>query len=102
MGCVYVAAGVIAWLTRPSNRRGWLVTAGGLAWIVSGFVNVPQKALIAGGLITGTLGRGAVSATRSSMSAKWRIRGIRGDPQDPQRAGGTQGGPALLTACLGG
>lgn len=56
VGWVYLGAGIIAWLRRPSNRTGALLTLGGLAWIAAGLVNVPQPTLVAVGLITETLG----------------------------------------------
>ena len=51
VGWVYVTAGVVAWLRRPSNRTGALFTVGGLVWLASGFLNVPQSTLVAFGLI---------------------------------------------------
>ena len=52
---VYVAAGTVAWLRRPNNRIGPLLTATGFVWIAAGLFNVPINALIAVGLITATV-----------------------------------------------
>jgi signal transduction histidine kinase len=52
---VYLAAGVVAWLRRPSNRMGALLTAAAYVWLAAGLVNTPVPALIAVGLITATV-----------------------------------------------
>lgn len=56
IGCVYVATGAAAWLRRPHNPTGALLTLSGFAWTASGFLNVPQSALVALGLISQTIG----------------------------------------------
>jgi signal transduction histidine kinase len=52
---IYLAAGIVAWLRRPTNRLGAIMVAAGLAWLAAGFANAPPPALIAGGLILATL-----------------------------------------------
>jgi hypothetical protein len=52
---IYLAAGVIAWLRRPSNRMGPLMIAGAFAWLAAGLVGTTIPALTATGLITATL-----------------------------------------------
>lgn len=52
---VYVAAGLIAWLRRPSNRTGALMTAGGFVWLAAALVNTAVPALVAVGQITATV-----------------------------------------------
>jgi hypothetical protein len=52
---VYVAAGTIAWVRRPNNRIGPLLTATGFVWIAAGLFNVPINALVAVGFITATV-----------------------------------------------
>jgi len=54
-GSVFVAAGVIAWLRRPSNRIGALLVAGGFTVFAAGLGAAPEPALVAVGQITGTL-----------------------------------------------
>jgi signal transduction histidine kinase len=55
VGWVYLAAGVVAWLRRPSNYMGALMTAGAFAWIGAGFANTSVPALEAVGLILTTV-----------------------------------------------
>jgi signal transduction histidine kinase len=56
LGLLYLAAGLVAWWRRPSNRMGALLCAGGLAWIAAGLYNVSQGPLVAVGLMSATLG----------------------------------------------
>jgi signal transduction histidine kinase len=52
---IYLAAGVVAWLRRPSNRMGPLMVAGAFAWLAAGLVGTTVPALTATGLITATV-----------------------------------------------
>ena len=52
---IYLAAGVLAWLRRPSNRMGPLMIAGAFAWLVAGLLGTAIPALTAAGLITATV-----------------------------------------------
>jgi signal transduction histidine kinase len=52
---IYLAAGVVAWLRRPSNRMGSLMIAGGFAWLTAGLFGTTVPALTAVGLVTSTL-----------------------------------------------
>jgi len=52
---IYLAAGIVAWLRRPTNRLGAIMVAAGLSWLGAGFANVATPALVAGGLILATL-----------------------------------------------
>jgi signal transduction histidine kinase len=52
---IYLVAGVIAWLRRPSNRMGALIVAGAFAWLAAGFMGTTVSALTAMGLITATV-----------------------------------------------
>ena len=52
---IYLTAGIVAWLRRPSNRLGAIMVGGALAWLAAGFANTATPALIAGGLILATL-----------------------------------------------
>jgi signal transduction histidine kinase len=52
---IYLAAGVVAWLRRPSNRMGPLMVAGAFVWILAGFANTTVPALTATGLILATV-----------------------------------------------
>lgn len=52
---VFVSAGVVAWLRRPSNYIGALLCAGGYACLAAGLGATPQSALIAVGEITATV-----------------------------------------------
>ena len=53
---IYVAAGVVAWRRRPSNRMGALMVAGGFAWLAVGFASsVTVPALVATGLVFATV-----------------------------------------------
>ena len=52
---VYVAAGTIAWLRRPSSRIGLLMTVGGFAWLAAALVNTEVPALVAAGTVVTTL-----------------------------------------------
>ncbi|HEY4277040.1 MAG TPA: ATP-binding protein [Conexibacter sp.] len=54
-GWVYVAAGTIAWLRRPSSRIGLLMTVGGFAWLAAALANTEVPALVATGLVVRTL-----------------------------------------------
>jgi signal transduction histidine kinase len=60
LGLLYLAAGLVAWWRRPSNRMGAILAAGGLAWIAAGLSNVPQGPLVAVGLMTATVGLAVV------------------------------------------
>jgi hypothetical protein len=57
---VFLASGVVAWLRRPSNRMGPLLTAGAFVWLAAGLFNVAPTALVAVGLVTATLGLAVV------------------------------------------
>ncbi len=48
---VYIAAGTVAWLRRPANDMGLLMTAGGFIWLIAGLVNTPVPALQAAGAV---------------------------------------------------
>ena len=48
---VFVAAGTVAWLRRPANDMGLLMTAGGFTWLIAGLVNTPVPALQAAGAV---------------------------------------------------
>jgi len=53
---IYLAAGVLAWLRRPSNRMGALMILGAMIWLVAGLANViVAPALVAAGLVAATL-----------------------------------------------
>jgi signal transduction histidine kinase len=53
---IYLAAGVVAWLRRPSNRMGALMVAGAFVWLAAGFANtVTVPALVATGLVLATV-----------------------------------------------
>jgi len=80
VGWVYVTAGVVAWLRRPSNRTGALLTVGGLAWLASGFLNVPQSTLVAFGLIVQTIGLAVVVHLLHAMRAR-RLRRVPTTPR---------------------
>ncbi len=55
VGCVYLAAGVLAAARRPNNRTGALLVAGALAWLVAAMANLQTPALVAAGLACATL-----------------------------------------------
>lgn len=55
IGLVYLGTGLVAWLRRPSNRMGTILCAGGLVWMVAGFVNTTAPALVAAGLVVATV-----------------------------------------------
>jgi signal transduction histidine kinase len=74
LGWVYLAAGVAAWLRRPNNRVGALLTAGCFAWLAAGLNNVSTPALIAVGMITATLGL-AVTVHLLHAFPSGRLRG---------------------------
>jgi hypothetical protein len=48
---VFVASGTVAWLRRPANEMGRLMTAGDFIWLIAGLVNTPVPALQAAGAI---------------------------------------------------
>jgi len=52
---IYLAAGIVAWLRRPSNRLGAIMVAGAGVWIAAGFAGTTAPALIAAGLILATV-----------------------------------------------
>jgi signal transduction histidine kinase len=53
---IYLAAGIVAWLRRPSNRLGPIMVAGAGVWIAAGFVYATAApGLIATGLILATV-----------------------------------------------
>jgi signal transduction histidine kinase/DNA-binding winged helix-turn-helix (wHTH) protein len=52
---IYVAAGAVAWVRRPSNRMGALIMLGGIAWLAAGLANTEHRALIAVGQIVATV-----------------------------------------------
>ena len=55
VGWVYLAAGVTAWLRRPSNGMGPLMVIGALAWIGAGLANTSVPSLQAVGLIVASI-----------------------------------------------
>ena len=55
VGCVYTAAGVLAWIRRPANRMGPLLCIGGLVWLAASAINIAIPAFIAVGSVTQTL-----------------------------------------------
>ncbi len=55
VGCVYTAAGILAWIRRPANRMGPLLCISGLVWLAASAVNIAIPAFIAVGSITQTL-----------------------------------------------
>jgi signal transduction histidine kinase len=52
---IYLAAGVVAWWRRPSNRFGLLLIGGALAFLAAGLLDVTIPAVAAVGLITAEL-----------------------------------------------
>lgn len=52
---IYLAAGVVGWWRRPSNRFGVLLIFGALAFLAAGLLNVTIQAVAAVGLITAEL-----------------------------------------------
>ncbi len=48
---VFVASGTVAWLRRPANDMGLLMTAGGFIWLIAGLANTPVPALEAAGAV---------------------------------------------------
>ena len=54
-GLVYVAAGVVAWGRRPSNRLGTIIVVGGLAMFVSALENFSEPVLAAIGTVLQTV-----------------------------------------------
>jgi signal transduction histidine kinase len=57
---VYLAAGVVAWLRRPSNRLGAIMIVGALAWIGAGLSNAPMQSLETAGEILATVPLAAI------------------------------------------
>jgi len=55
VGCVELAAGIVAWLRRPSNRLGPLMVAAGYVWIATGLTATATPVLVAVGLIVATV-----------------------------------------------
>jgi signal transduction histidine kinase len=53
---IYVGAGLVAWLRRPSSRLGLVMLLGGGAWLLAGLVNTQPPPLVAVGAMTRTLG----------------------------------------------
>jgi signal transduction histidine kinase len=54
-GLVYVAAGLVAWWRRPSNRLGAIMAGGGLSWLAVALANTGVSVLVATGLVLATL-----------------------------------------------
>jgi signal transduction histidine kinase len=52
---IYVAAGTVAWLRRPSSRIGLLLIAAHFTWLAAGLANAPIPALQAAGAIVQTV-----------------------------------------------
>lgn len=52
---IYVAAGTVAWLRRPSSRIGPLLIAAHFTWLAAGLANAPNPALAAAGTIVATV-----------------------------------------------
>ncbi|MBV9593949.1 MAG: sensor histidine kinase [Actinobacteria bacterium] len=44
-GLIYVAAGTIAWLRRPSNRIGSIIVVGGFCWLIVGLESTVDESL---------------------------------------------------------
>jgi signal transduction histidine kinase len=55
VGWVYVAAGLMAWWRRPSNRMGAVLVLGGFTWLAAQLANTEVPVLIAFGLILATV-----------------------------------------------
>src|SRR3954468_2831852 len=55
VGWVYLAAGAVAWVRRPSNRLGAIMIFGALAWMGSGLSNAPVQSLENAGMILATI-----------------------------------------------
>ncbi len=55
LGGIYLTAGAVAWLRRPSNQMGALLVAGGISWLAAALANTEYSSLIAVGLITATV-----------------------------------------------
>ncbi|MDN5859267.1 MAG: sensor histidine kinase [Pseudonocardia sp.] len=55
VGLIYLAAGVLAWVRRPSNRMGPLLAAGALFWLAAALVNTGQAGLVGVGLVAATV-----------------------------------------------
>jgi hypothetical protein len=51
VAAIFVAAGLLAWMRRPSNLLGPVLVAGGFVWLGAGLCNTGVKPLIATGLI---------------------------------------------------
>jgi len=52
---IYVVAGLIAWLRRPSNRMGFLIVVAGLMVFIGGIANTEVPVLLAIGAVGATL-----------------------------------------------
>lgn len=52
---VYLAAGLLAWYRRPSNRMGGLIVFAGLAVYLAGLANTEIPVLVGVGIVTSTL-----------------------------------------------
>ena len=55
VGWVYVAAGLMAWWRRPSNRMGAVLVLGGFTWLAAQLANTEVPVLIAFGMILATV-----------------------------------------------
>ena len=55
VGWVYLAAGAVAWVRRPSNRLGAIMIVGALAWMGAGLTNTPVQSLETAGIILATV-----------------------------------------------
>ena len=53
---MFLATGVVAWLRRPSNRVGPLLTAGAFVWLAAGLYNTGRPRWSPSAFITSTPG----------------------------------------------
>ena len=54
-GLVYVAAGLVAWWLRSSNRLGAIMVFGGLSWLAASLINAGDTVLTAAGTVLATV-----------------------------------------------
>lgn len=78
LGAIYVLAGAVAWLRRPSNQLGALLVFGGLCWLGASLGNTEHGALIAVGQIMATAPLAVIVHTLLAFpSGHLRDRGSR-------------------------
>jgi signal transduction histidine kinase len=87
VGWVYVAAGLVAWSRRPSNRIGALLVGGGFAWLAASLGNTSAPVLAACGAVLATAplavvvhllhafpsGRLSTAASRTIVGVGWFV-----------------------------